>query len=145
MDNRKQVIDRLRKLNDKKAALENLPEQIQMLEMSFSAVRAARTDSTPVSGGTSHREDAMLNNIMRRDELMEDLEYTRREVEILERNIAALKPNEQRALELFYINGERRATERFMEEVGYSESQVNRIKNAAVDRLTRRLYGRIRA
>lgn len=141
MDYRKQVIERLRNLQEERAALVNLPEQIKALEMQFVSLRAVRTDSDPVSGGTNRREDALINNIAEREEREADLEWTRREVAILERNIAALKPNERRALELFYISGERQAAERMAEEVGYSVQQVHRIKTAAVENLARRLYG----
>ena len=141
MDYRKQVIERLRNLPDEKAALVNLPEQIKALEMQFVALKAARTDGEPVSGGTNHREDVLINNIAEREEREADLEWTRREVAIMERNLAALKPNEKRALELFYINGERQAAERLAAEIGYSVQQAHRIKLAGVENLARRLYG----
>lgn len=141
MDYRKQVIERLRNLNEERAALINLPEQIKALEMQFTALRAVRTDSEPVKGGTNHREDALISNIAEREERVADLEWTKHEVAILERNIAALKPNEQRALDLFYIYAERQAAERLAEELGYSVAQVHRIKTAAVENLARRLYG----
>lgn len=143
MDYRKQTIDRLRKLPAEREALRNLPEQIRQLEMQFVAIRATRTDGDPVSGGTNRREEALLSNIAERDEREADLRWVESEVALLERNIAELKPNEQRALEVFYINDEKHAAERLSKEIGYSEPQVHRIRSAAVENLARRLYGRV--
>lgn len=143
MDYRKEIIERLRRLPDEKAALVNLPDQIKSLESRLTAIRSSRTDGDPVSGGTNRREDMIINTIVEIDRRKEDLEYAKHEVMVMERNIAALKPNEQRALELFYIIGERHAAERLAAEIGYSEPQAYRIKNSAVENLARRLYGRV--
>ena len=96
-----------------------------------------------MSGGTNRREDMLINTILEIDKRKADLEAVKEEVAVLERNIAALKPNEQRALELFYIIGERHAAERLANEIGYSEPQAYRIKATAVENLARRLYGRV--
>ena len=143
MDYRKEIIERLRRLPDERASLVNLPEQIKALESRLTAIRASRTDGDPVSGGTNRREDMLINTIMEIDKRKADLEEARHEVNVMERNLAALKPNERRALELFYIIGERRAAERLANETGYSEPQAYRIKSTAVENLARRLYGRV--
>lgn len=143
MDYRKQTIDRLRKLPAEREALRNLPEQIRQLEMQFVAIRAARTDGDPVSGSTNRREDALLSNIAEREEREADLRWVESEVKLMERNLEALKPNERRALEVFYINDEKHAAERLSVEIGYSEPQVHRIRTAAIENLARRLYGRV--
>lgn len=143
MNYKKQVIERLRNLPNERAALINLPEQIKALEDRFTAIKAARTDGDPVTGGSNHREDALIDNIAEREERQADLEWARAEVEIMERNLAALKPNERIVLERFFVNGEKYAQERLSQELGYEKSQVHRIKDAALENLARRLYGQV--
>lgn len=144
MNYKKQVIERLRNLPGERAALENLPMQIKALEARFTALRAAKTDGDPVSGGTNHREDDMIDNIAEREERKADLAWVTAEVEVMERNLAALSPNERLTLERFYINDERYAAERVAAETGYERSQVYRIREAALENLARRLYGQVK-
>lgn len=143
MNHKKKTIERLRNLNAERAALVNLPEKIRSLEDRYVAIRAARTDGDPVSGGTSNREDALIDNIAERQDLQADLEYTRVEVEIMERNLAALSANENLVLTRFYINDEKHAVDRLISDLGYEQAQIYRIKDAALERLARRLYGHV--
>lgn len=139
-DPRSDTIRKLRELLDRKALVENLPDRIKELEYQYSMIKATTFDKETVSGGTNHREDALINNIMERDRLKSAYEASKIEVETLERNIASLPRNERIALERFIINDERYAAERLSEELGYERAQIYRIRNSAITNLTRKLY-----
>lgn len=144
MNYKREVIERLRNLPAEQAAIINLQEQIANLESRFDSLRAAKTDGDPVSGGTNHREDDLINNIAERDERRADLAWTVNEVRIMERNLAALSPNEQLALRRFFINDEKYAADRIAEETGYERAQVYRIRESGLEHLARRLYGQVK-
>lgn len=137
------VVPRLRGLQEQKAALDNIPEEIEILEAQYTAIRAVSTDAEPVAGGTNHREDALIANILRREELAANLEITRRQVEQTEKILGQLQPNERRVLERFYVTGERYCVDRLCEELGYERAQIYRIKDSAVVSFAKRLQGRL--
>ena len=120
------LIPRLRELNGEREALIAIPERIQTLKLSFGAIRAARTDGDPVSGGTNRREDALLANIAERDRLRQNLEVTRRLI-----------------IDRFYIDRPRDHVERLCEELHLEKSQVYELKNRALISLARALYGQV--
>ena len=137
------LIPRLRELNGEREALIAIPERIQTLKLSFGAIRAARTDGDPVSGGTYRREDALLANIAERDRLRQNLEVTRREVEQLERALKKLSEDERLIIDRFYIDRPRDHVERLCEELHLEKSQVYELKNRALISLARALYGQV--
>ena len=70
MNWKREAIDKLRNYDVHKQAIESIPMEIKRLEVKYTSIRSATTDSTPVSGGDgSIREDALLSNIVHRDEL----------------------------------------------------------------------------
>ena len=56
--------EKLRRYDAMRLATINIPQELHRLEMDAQSIRSARTDATPVSGGGSKREDALLNNII---------------------------------------------------------------------------------
>lgn len=134
------LVNKLRDIPARRASIVNIPEQIKMLEEMFIAIKAAKTDGDPVSGGGNHREDALIDNIVKRQWLQIRLKSDRAELEFMERNLAALPPNERLVLERFYINGEKHAAERLSQELGYEQAQIYRIKDAAIKSLADRIY-----
>ena len=136
-----EVISDLKKLEARRAALTNIPEQIQILEDAYTALRAAKTDGDPVSGGTNNRENMLIDNIDKRQILKKNYEIIKAEVEFLERNLNALPKNEKLVLTRFFINREKYAADRLTEELGYEQAQIYRIRDAALRNLAIRIYG----
>ena len=69
MDWKREAADKLKCYEAKRTSLERAREEMRRLEDDMTRIRSATTDGTPVSGGTSTREDATVNNITRREEL----------------------------------------------------------------------------
>lgn len=138
------LIPRLRELENQRKALENIPERIKLLEMKATAIRASAKAEEPVSGGTTRGEDRLLENIAERDELAQNLKITRREVQELEKALAALSPEEQRVLEMFYINRRQNYLEQLCAELCCEKSQIYRVKERALVKLARILYGQVK-
>lgn len=144
MNYKDRLIPELKALQDKREALVNIPEKIRILEIRYGALRAAQTDAQPVSGSSiSRRENDLLCNIAERDALKMDLEVTQREVDLMEEALHKLSEVEQRVLDYAYINRRKNYIERLCEELGYERTQIYRIKDAALIKLARKLYGKV--
>ena len=77
MDWKQEAAEKLLQYEVRRQSLENIPAEIKRLEQDYSALRASVPDSMPARGGGSRREDAMLTNIVRREELARQLESAR--------------------------------------------------------------------
>lgn len=135
-------INRLKDYEKRKQALENIPEQIKNLEMQFTAIRSATTDETPVQGGKGNRrEDMLIYNISKREELKYNYSIVEREVNITEKGLAVLNDNEKRILYLFFVNRAKDYIERLCDELFMSRTDVYRHKDAALKKFTMAVYG----
>lgn len=141
MNWQKMSIDRLKEYEARQQALILIPEQIRTLEMNLSAIRAARTDGTPVKESGNKREDALINNIVTRQELEQNLKIAEREAEITAQGLATLTPEERKVLYKFYINRPRRHVEELCEELNFEKTRVYEIKDIALRKFTRAVYG----
>lgn len=135
-------IQRLRDYENRKAAIENLTEQIKLLEEKFKAIRSATTDATPVQGGNDNkREEMLIHNIATREELQKNLDITIQEVELTEKGLATLNEDEKRILERFYINRSKGYVERLCDELFISKTELYRQKEEALKKFTMVCYG----
>ena len=143
MSQLKDTIHRLKNLDAERDALTNIPQRIRILELEYDGIKAAQTDSNPVSGGENKQEEVRLNNILKRQNLTRDLERTRQEVEQIEDAMAKLTSAERRVLELFFINRPKEYIEILSEELCCERPTVYRLKDKALLELTRRLCGQV--
>lgn len=131
----------LRKYTGMKQSLINIPEKIRALEIRFESVKSASGDSTPVKGGGSHMEDAMLDNIVERERLKLLYQADRRIVKLIERGLESLTEEERTVLDLFFINRTKHYLEELEKRLGYEQTQIYRIKNGALYKFTVHMYG----
>lgn len=137
------VIPRLKNLEHNRTALLNIPDQIHTLEMSFSAIRSAATDGTPVSGGENMREEALIANIAEREQLKRNLEITCREVKIMDSALNSLPEDERLVLDRFFIHKSRDYKERLCNELHCERATLYRLKDKGLIDLARQLYGQV--
>lgn len=142
MDWKTAAIQRLKDYEARKKSILHISEQIETLELQFTSIRAARTDGEPVTGGVGNRrEDALLTNIVLRDELKANKQIATREVELTEKGLAALAPDERRILEAFYISRPYDHVSILCGEMNVEKSEIYRRKNVALDKFTIACYG----
>ena len=133
--------EKLRRYDAMRLATINIPQEIQRLEIDAQSIRSARTDGTPVRGGGSKREDAMLNNILHRQELAWTLEQAQAWLRITDRALTALNGQEKLILTRLYIYPEKGGLERLCKELDMETSSVYRHRDQALKRFTMALYG----
>ncbi len=136
------AVQRLRDLEERKTAAENITEQIKVLEQRFKAVRSATTDGTAVQGGSlNKREEMLIQNISMREELKANRDIITREIELTEKALEKLTEEERLILTRFFIKKSKGYIERLCEELYTSKTGLYKRKDAALKRFTMIFYG----
>ena len=135
------AITDLRKYAGMQESLKNIPEKVRALEIRAESVKSASSNSTPVQGGGSHMEDALLDNIVERDRLKMLYQADRHLVRIIDRGLDSLTDEEKMVLNLFYINRTKHYLEELTKRLGYEQAQIYRIKSGALYKFTINMYG----
>ena len=143
MNWKKEAIEKLLEYGVRRQALENIPEEIRRLELDYRTMRSTVSNSIPAHGDGSPREDAMLTNIVRREELSRQLESARIWVDMTDRALAALDEEDRQVLGGFYIHRRKGAVERLCEELDREPAQIYRRRDRALRHFTLALYGGI--
>lgn len=141
MNWKNEAIEKLRRYSSMQLASHNLPEEISMLEEAFTSIRSAKMDATPSRGGGNKREDMLLNNIVKRQELTAALEHTQKWLSSTDRALRGLSKEEQKILQRMFIYPEVGSVQRLCQELGVEQSSVYRKRDKALERFTRALYG----
>lgn len=134
-------IERLKEYEDRVRSVYSLQSQIETLELKYSAIRAASTDSTPTREGGNRREDALINNIALREELKQNLRIAKREVRITEKGFEGLTDEQLRILRGFFVQRTRGHVEELCEELHLEKSRVYALKDEALKKFTMSCYG----
>lgn len=135
------AVQRLRDYESRKEALTNIREKMKMLEEQFTSICSATTDETPVQGSGNRREDMLIANISKREELAVNYSLAKREVMLTEKGLSVLTDEEREILERFFINKERDHIERLCEELFISKTELYRRKDKALRKFTIASYG----
>lgn len=142
VDWQRATIEDLRQYNQKRQSLTNITRKIEALEEQMQSIRCGLKESEPVSGGGGSRsEDRLINCIAEKEKLLHNYRAVKGQVQILESALASLTDQERLVLERFYINRTSNYFYRLMEELGYAERQLYRIKDIALKKLAIAMYG----
>ncbi len=136
-----EAMEKLRRYDAMRQALRNIPEEIDRLKADARALRGATTDATPVKGGGNRREEALINNLVERQELEWTLQQVQRWICTADRGLAALTPDERLVLQRLYLYPERGALDRLCSELGVEQSSIYRKRDQALHRFTVAMYG----
>ena len=136
-----EAVDKLKCYEAKQTSMERAREEMRRLEDDMTRIRSATTDGTPVSGGTSIREDAMVNNITRRGELKVAMREAAAWVKIVDGGLAVLDEEERHILDRFYIHRAKGNVERLCDELHLEKTRVYELKDKALRHFTLALYG----
>lgn len=135
-----EAMEKLRRYDAMRQALRNIPEEIERLKDEVRSLRGVATDRTPVKGG-SRREDALIDNVVQRQELEWTLKQVKRWLTVADRGLLALTPEERLVLQRLYLYPERGAMDRLCTELGMEQSSVYRKRDEALRHFTVAMYG----
>lgn len=133
--------EKLRRYDAMRLATINIPQEMERLELDAQGIRAARTDRIPVRGGGNSREDALLNNLIQRQELAQTLLQAQSWLQTTDRALTALSDSEKLILQRLYIYPEKGGLERLCKELGMETSSVYRRRDKALHHFTLAYYG----
>lgn len=135
-----EAVSKLKQYAAKKLALENIPLEIQQQMLSMTSIRSADPDSVHVRG-TGTREDAILNNMTYRAELMESYSQAKLWMDAVDRALGVLTKEEYLLLDRFFIHPEAKAADRLAGDLCLDVKTVYRRKDDALRKFTVALYG----
>ncbi len=141
MNWKNEAVEKLQRYTQMQQASHNIPQEIEMLEDAICAIRSSRLDATVAKGGGNKREEMLLNNIVKRQELAQTLENTNRWLTTFDRAMRTLSKDERLVLHRMFILPEVGCVQRLCDELGVEQSTVYRKRDKALERFTRSLYG----
>lgn len=133
--------EKLRRYDAMRLATVNIPEELERLELDAQSIRSAKMDGDVVNGGGSKREDALLNNIIHRQELAWTLQQAQLWLKTTDRALTALTSEERLILHHLYIYPQIGAPERLCKELGMETSSIYRRRDKALKHFTIAYYG----
>lgn len=135
------AIQDLKKYKTLRQSLDNIADKINYLENDLSSIRGASTSSTPTTGGSSKREDYLINNIVTRERLKLNYDTSEKLLNIIDKGLNSLTDDERLVLEYFYIDRPTKHIERLSEKLHIERSQVYLLKDKALHKFTISMYG----
>lgn len=141
MNWKSEAIERLNCYKAMEQAVHNIPKELEILETDACTVRGARPDRVSGSCHMGPRDDILIGNIMKRQELKRTYENARLWVETTQGALSVLSPEEKLILESMYVSPERGVVNRLCSELGVEQSSVYRKRDNALYRFTMALYG----
>ena len=134
-------MEKLRRYDIMRQALRNIPEEIARLKAEFTLLRNASSENLHVRGGGGQREDALVNNLVQRQELEQALRHVRQWLNVADRGLLALDADERLILQHLYLYPQKGAIDRLCSELGLEQSSVYRKRDQALHRFTAAIYG----
>ena len=119
----------------------NIPEELERLEIDAQSIRSARSDATPVAGGGNRREEAMINNIIERQELERSLQQALIWLRATDRALTVLSQEDKLILHRLYIYPQKGSLELLSRELGVETSSIYRRRDKALKQFTLAYYG----
>lgn len=111
-------------LRKNEAAILSIPEEINMERDRMTSIKSASTGTAPVQGGGTSYEERMNNSICLIDLLSDNLRIAESDVRLTKKALAMLSDEEQRILEVLYIDKQKNGVQRLCDELCCDDSTV---------------------
>lgn len=132
-DWKNEAIDKLKQYEAKRRSLVLIPREVEQLETEIASLKKAPDDES--------NRDRMLDCTMKRAELLKNLKCAHLWVADVSAALDALKQDDRRLLERFYIDGKSGAATELATEFIADIKTIYRRKDIALRRFTIALYG----
>lgn len=124
-----------------KKAIVNNQERLQIAEHNLTNLKGVKYDYNPTSTDTTHHEDILINNIVIKEQLKVTNKYNKFYVEWIEKGLKELNEIELKVLDRFYINPSKNCVDILAEELNYEKSKIYQLREIALKKFTRCMYG----
>ena len=95
--------EKLQRYDAMRLATINIPSELERLEIDAQSIRSAKLDAPAAASGGGRREDALLNNIVHRQELLWTLQQAQIWLTSTDRALSSLPPREKLILHRLYM------------------------------------------
>ena len=136
-----EAMEKLRTYETMQAALKNLPREISRLEEEYKAIGSQIFSGKSAGRNLRSREDGMINNIVRRQELQWSLDQAQQWMQTVSTALDVLEPEEVGILQQLYICPKSDGIERLCEKLHLERSSIYRKRDSALRKFTLALYG----
>ena len=136
-----EAMDKLRRYDAMRSALRNIPAEINRLKEEAVMLRRTAMDQTPVKSSRSRKDDALIDNLVKRQELEWTLKQVRQWLAGTDRGLMALSEEERLVLQRLYLYPQKDAVSRLCVELGVEQSSDYRKRDQALERFTLAMYG----
>ena len=133
--------EKLKRYDAMRLASINIPQELERLEIDAQSIRSPKLDGSGAGGNVRNREDAMLNNIIHRQELTWTLQQAQIWLKSTDRALTALPNDERLILHRLYIYPEKGSVDRLCKELGVEVSSIYRRRDRALRHFTLAYYG----
>ena len=140
MDWKAEAMEKLRQLGAMEVSLEAIPLEMERLELDARKIKTSNPGKVVSGGGGGRQEDALLSNIVRRQELSNRLRQAMCWVDMVKKALSALTEDEQVILRRLYVDRQKGAVDRLCFDLGLEQSSVYRRRDQALRRFTMALY-----
>ena len=140
MDYIKEAIEQLRDYNILVASVSTMQEQLEALKLEKYNIKAQVITREP-KGGNSDPDDKIANNIFRRKVIINSIVATNKKINCIDKSLAILEMNEQKVLKRMFVIGSHNAIDDLCNELSFSKSQIYKIKDQAIRRFARAMFG----
>lgn len=141
MNWRTEAAEKLRSYETMRAALGNLSREIGRLEAEFKAIGSPVFSGAAGGKDLRSREDSMMNNIVRRQELQWSLDQAQLWMQSVDAALHTLAPEEQGILHRLYIQPKSGAMEQLCDQLHLEKSSVYRKRDQALRKFTLAMFG----
>ena len=141
MNWKNEAIDRLTRYSAMAQAVENIPKEISRLERSIQKLRSHNMEKIPTSKNPAPGDDALISNIIKRQELCDSYENAKIWVDTTQQALSVLSPDEKNIISSMYITPERGVVSKLCMDLGVEQSSIYRKRDQALYRFTMALYG----
>ena len=141
MNWKNEAIERLTRYSAMAQAVENIPKEITRLERSIQELRGCDPAKAPSAKNPGPRDDVLIGNIIKRQELSDSYENARLWVDTTQQALSVLNAEEKTILTKMYVTPERGVVNQLCLALGVEQSSIYRKRDQALYRFTMALYG----
>lgn len=123
-------------------AVHSLHRELKRLQLEAIALKSLTMDSACTPGAGGRKEDRLLNNLVRRQQLEDSLEQAELWISTTDDALACLMPEEKRLLERMFLEGDRGNATELAQQMGLERSTLYRRRDDALRKFAVALYGR---
>jgi hypothetical protein len=136
-----EAMEKLRCYDAMQRSLQNIPQEISRLKAESVALGSGVALVPGGSRNIRRKEDALLDNMVKRQQLQWSLEQARSWTQTVNHALSGLTPEERMILHRLYILPQEGAMEDLSEKLGVERSSVYRHRDKALRKFTLCLYG----